>query len=338
MAFLALRSTMLHGRVLRSGDPQGLRQEMWALPTVYQLLRMAMSDATDTITGCDPDRACFTAAPAGARDTVTRAAQIIPAPGSEPTSSITQAVTAALLPERRPRISARTVKGASARYAHRPADEDRPLAGTPVTAIDITIHPPQTPVPVTSAPDEHSTGPVRLKTAGSTSPAPARRPEPPQPHPLLPPPVPNHTSRLEDILALMGTDPQRGRQATELATLLRLAYKNFAGSLYSWARRGILTRTGPGTFKIPEGPARPLQARSPPRRRPLRPGHRPAARTASPRRRSRTRHRHGEHPVAPYEHLGPQEPPGQDSPSPIHAPRTPEQSPRPEFRSSVGVW
>lgn len=33
VAFFALRSTMLKGRVLRSGDPQGLRQEMRALRT-----------------------------------------------------------------------------------------------------------------------------------------------------------------------------------------------------------------------------------------------------------------------------------------------------------------
>ncbi|MGW0825300.1 hypothetical protein [Streptomyces sp. NPDC002845] len=68
---------MLKGRVLRSGDPQGLRQEMWALLTVHQLLRMAMLDATDAVPGCAPDRACFTAALA-ARDSVARAAAIVP--------------------------------------------------------------------------------------------------------------------------------------------------------------------------------------------------------------------------------------------------------------------
>jgi len=36
ITYLALRHTLLHGRVLRSCDPQGLRQEMWALLALYQ--------------------------------------------------------------------------------------------------------------------------------------------------------------------------------------------------------------------------------------------------------------------------------------------------------------
>ncbi|MDH6130377.1 hypothetical protein P3T39_007370 [Kitasatospora sp. GP82] len=143
VAFLAIRHTMLKGRVLRSGDPKGLRQEMWALLTVHQLLRMAMLDATDSVPGCDPDRACFTAALAAARDSVTRAAAIVPDNGSELGGPITEAVAGALLPPRRARISARTVKGVSARYGRRPPGEDRPAVSTPVTAIDITIHAPQ---------------------------------------------------------------------------------------------------------------------------------------------------------------------------------------------------
>ncbi|TKA00857.1 IS4 family transposase [Actinacidiphila oryziradicis] len=73
VAFLAIRHTMLKGHILRSGDPQGLRQEMWAQLTVYQLLRTAMIDATDAIEGCDPDRASFTAALTAARHSVTLA-------------------------------------------------------------------------------------------------------------------------------------------------------------------------------------------------------------------------------------------------------------------------
>jgi Transposase DDE domain len=41
-AFLALGHTLLAGRVLRSGDRPGVEQELWALLTLYQLLRMAM--------------------------------------------------------------------------------------------------------------------------------------------------------------------------------------------------------------------------------------------------------------------------------------------------------
>lgn len=260
VAFLALRHTMLKGIVLRSGDPQGLRQEIWAQLTVYQILRTAMTDATDAIAGCDPDRASFTAALTAARHSVTLAAQIIPAPGGELTSPVTEAVTARLLPPRRARISARTVKGVSARYGHRPADEDRPQVSTPVTAIDITIHPPETAaVPPNTATDSHSREPAarahpRLLEAGPENrPAPSSDAAHTEPD-LLPPPVPMDTSRLEDILALMATDPQRHWRTTELATLLRLDYETLASGLRQWAKRAILVKTGRGTFTIPDGP------------------------------------------------------------------------------------
>ena len=48
IAYLALRHTLLGGRVLRSGDPAGLGQEMWAMLTVYQALRIAISEAIET--------------------------------------------------------------------------------------------------------------------------------------------------------------------------------------------------------------------------------------------------------------------------------------------------
>jgi Transposase DDE domain len=61
-AYLALRHTLLTGHVLRSQDRAGLEQEVWALLTVYQLLRMAMVDAVESRPGTDPDRASFTTA------------------------------------------------------------------------------------------------------------------------------------------------------------------------------------------------------------------------------------------------------------------------------------
>lgn len=48
ITYLALRHTLLGGRVLRSGDPAGLEQEMWALLTLYQALRIAVTDAVHT--------------------------------------------------------------------------------------------------------------------------------------------------------------------------------------------------------------------------------------------------------------------------------------------------
>ena len=77
-AFLALRHTLLGGRVLRSGDRPGAEQELWALLTLYQLLRMAMVTAVETQPGTNPDRASFTTALEAARDQVTAAAGICP--------------------------------------------------------------------------------------------------------------------------------------------------------------------------------------------------------------------------------------------------------------------
>ncbi|WP_370270854.1 hypothetical protein [Streptomyces sp. V4I8] len=219
---------------------------------------MAMLDATDAVPGCDPDRACFTAALTAARDSVTRAAAIVPTAGNELGGPIAEAVAGALLPPRRARISARTVKGVSARYGHRPPDEDRPCVSTPITTIDITVHAPQqedfVPVPA----------PAPVGRPGQ-NPAPRQAPSaadtgeyPPVTAETLPPPaVPMHTSRLEDVLTAMGTAPAREWRATELATLLRLDAGDLTGGLLRWARRDILIKTGPATFKIPDGPPRP---------------------------------------------------------------------------------
>jgi hypothetical protein len=70
-AFLALRHTLLNGRVLRSGNRPGAEQELWALLTLYQLLRMAMVTAVETRPGTD--RASFTTALEAARGELTAA-------------------------------------------------------------------------------------------------------------------------------------------------------------------------------------------------------------------------------------------------------------------------
>ena len=72
IAYLALHHTLAEHRVLRSADPAGLEQEMWALLVVYQALRRAMVTAVESHPGIDPDRASFTTAlkrqrPAGQR-------------------------------------------------------------------------------------------------------------------------------------------------------------------------------------------------------------------------------------------------------------------------------
>lgn len=94
-SFLALRHTILKGHVLRSGDPAGLEQELWALLTLYQLLRMAMVTAVETQPGTDPDRASFTTALETARG-------IHPTDPIDPLGAIGRAVLATPLGPRRP--------------------------------------------------------------------------------------------------------------------------------------------------------------------------------------------------------------------------------------------
>ena len=115
-AYLALRHTLLDGRVLRSGDRPGLEQELWALLTLYQLLRMAMVTAIETRPGTDPDRASFTTALETARDQLTAAAGICPDGPADLPGVIGRAVLATLLPPRRLRYSARNVKCTTSRY------------------------------------------------------------------------------------------------------------------------------------------------------------------------------------------------------------------------------
>ena len=73
VTYLALRHTLLGGYVLRSRDRAGAEQEVWALLTIYQMLRMAMTAATGSVPGTDPDRASFTAALETAREQVITA-------------------------------------------------------------------------------------------------------------------------------------------------------------------------------------------------------------------------------------------------------------------------
>ena len=75
ITYLALRHTLLQGRVLRSGDPAGIEQEMWALLAVYQALRTAVTDAVQSVPGTDPDRASWQIAVETAQNLLTTAQQ-----------------------------------------------------------------------------------------------------------------------------------------------------------------------------------------------------------------------------------------------------------------------
>ena len=117
VTYLALRHTLLQGRVLRSGDPAGVQQEMWALLTVYQALRIAVTDAVQSVPGTDPDRASWQIAVETAQDLLATA-QNITDPGGDLTGDIGRAVLARLHGPRRPasvpaRSSPRSAAGTS---------------------------------------------------------------------------------------------------------------------------------------------------------------------------------------------------------------------------------
>jgi hypothetical protein len=137
--YLALRHTLLEGRVLRSADPAGLEQEIWALLALYQALRRAMVTAIETVPGTDPDRASFTAALQTAAQTLIQADGIL-ASGTSPAGRIGRAVLDDLLPPRRARVSARKVKSPLSRWNN--TDPHRPARSTPITSMTITVsHP-----------------------------------------------------------------------------------------------------------------------------------------------------------------------------------------------------
>jgi hypothetical protein len=142
IAYLALRHTLLGGRVLRSQDPPGLEQEIWALLTVYQAIRREMTLAAETVPGTDPDRASFTVALQAAADAIADPQVIPPAEGL---GRIGHAVMAGLLPPRRPRVSSRKVKSPLSRWHL--ATPDRPARSTPLAGISATLQDPPTPKP-----------------------------------------------------------------------------------------------------------------------------------------------------------------------------------------------
>jgi Insertion element 4 transposase N-terminal/Transposase DDE domain len=115
-AYLELKSSILGGRVLRARTPQGIDQEVHALLVCYQLLRLAMADATSTQPGIDPDRASFTVALNTARDQLIQAAGVIATTSIDLAGKIGRAVLDNLLADRRLRVSPRVVKRAISKY------------------------------------------------------------------------------------------------------------------------------------------------------------------------------------------------------------------------------
>jgi Transposase DDE domain len=123
--FLEIKSTILSGRVLRARTPTGVDQEIYALLVAYQVLRVAMVDATDSRDGVAPDRASFTIALHPARDQIIQAAGVIAETVIDLVGAIGEQVLANLLPNRRLRVSARAVKRAISKYNGRGPNIDR---------------------------------------------------------------------------------------------------------------------------------------------------------------------------------------------------------------------
>jgi hypothetical protein len=138
IAYLALRHTLLNGRVLRSGDPAGLQQEMWALLALYQALRAAVTDAVETVPGTDPDRASYQTAVETAQALVIQARNIVT--GAEDIAgAIGRAILASLHGPRRPRVCARRVKSPLSRWNKHPPG--KPTTSKQITSISTEIDP-----------------------------------------------------------------------------------------------------------------------------------------------------------------------------------------------------
>ncbi|MFE1900602.1 IS4 family transposase [Streptomyces yangpuensis] len=240
-AFLSLRHTLLRGRVLRSKDPCGIEQEVWALLTLYQAIRHTMVTAVEAVSGADPDRASFTVALEASRDTVITATGVL-GPGAKDqvdlVGRIGRAVLADFLPGRRARFSARVVKAGTSRYGawNRRPDDHRPLTSTTIATVEVTVHEPPS-APATS-PSARALG---------------RRPaEPGSPdeagHPV------NAGTRWQIVKAILQQAPEHARRAEDLAAVLGITGKKKRHSFYvqmsTWASRGRLIKIVPGTYRI----------------------------------------------------------------------------------------
>jgi hypothetical protein len=140
-AYFEIKKTMLGRRVLRSRTWPGIAQEIYALLTVYQVIRIAIADAAQA-SGADPDRCSFSTALHTARDQVVRAADVIADTVIDLVGTIGHAVLDTLMPPRRLRLSPRAVKRPLSRYAYKSIKVDR---RTYKATISIDI--------LTSAPD-----------------------------------------------------------------------------------------------------------------------------------------------------------------------------------------
>jgi hypothetical protein len=140
-AYFEIKKTMLGRRVLRARTLPGITQEIYALLTVYQAIRIAIADATLTAPGTSPDRASFTIALQAAREQVIQAAGVIAAETIDLAGAIGRHILDNLLPARRLRVSPRAVKRPLSRYAYKSLRVDRRTYQATIS-IDILTNPP----------------------------------------------------------------------------------------------------------------------------------------------------------------------------------------------------
>ncbi|MQT02687.1 IS4 family transposase [Streptomyces jumonjinensis] len=124
-AYFEIKKSMLGRRVLRSKTWAGIAQEVYALLSTYQALRIAITDATGTVPNTDPDRASFSIALQTARDQIIQAAGVIADTVIDLVGTIGRAVLDQLMPTRRLRVSPRAVKRPLSRYAYKSLKVDR---------------------------------------------------------------------------------------------------------------------------------------------------------------------------------------------------------------------
>ncbi|MFD5514249.1 IS4 family transposase, partial [Streptomyces sp. NPDC127051] len=142
-AYFEIKKTMPGRRVLRSRSWTGIAQELYALLSTYQLIRIAISDAAHTA-GTDPDRCSFTTAVNTARDQVAQAANVIADTVIDLVGAIGRTVLDQPMPAQRLRLSPRAVKRPMSRYAYKSLRVDRHTYKATIS-IDILLTAPISP-------------------------------------------------------------------------------------------------------------------------------------------------------------------------------------------------
>lgn len=140
-SYCELKSTILGGRVLRGRYPGAVTQELWAILTVYQALRIAIADTALARPGTDPNRLSFTIALNTARDQIIRAAHTLTDTTVDLLGRIGAALLAALLPARRTRTRLRVTKRAISKHRAKGRNVDRRTYPATLRTAILTTNP-----------------------------------------------------------------------------------------------------------------------------------------------------------------------------------------------------